>query len=123
MDRWERLGRLGASKKPSVEEDWAPRPPQTEASDSSCGPTLEESAVEEQEDEMDMMDPVRPVRSKSKKRPSWYQKEAADEFFEELRRKRRDFKRSVQQRAQQDVVSATPSISSISSMVRKAFSG
>ena len=76
-----------------------------------------------QEDEMDMMDPVRPVRSKSKKRPSWYQKEAADEFFEELRRKRRDLKRSVQQRAQQDVVSATPSISSISSMVRKAFSG
>eukprot|EP00435_Cladocopium_sp_Y103_P023180 s2591_g5.t1 len=98
------------------------------ASHSSCGPGLDKSMadVDEQEDDDDKMDPVRPVRSKSKNQPSWYRKEAADEFFEQLRRKRRDFKRSIQKRAQeqeQDVVTATPSISSISSMVRKAFSG
>eukprot|EP00435_Cladocopium_sp_Y103_P069931 s155_g34.t1 len=122
---WERLGRLGVGQKPTelVEEDRPPELPKK--------PTEVLADDESTFSDVDSQDEVvlkRPRRSKAKKRPSWFQKQATQAFQQQLDRNRKSFEESFQKREQDqqdvaDMETSMPRISKISSMVWKVLGG
>lgn len=114
MDRWERLGRLGVGQKPLVEEDWPPEPKPTEVI------ADDESTVSDVDSLQDEMVLKKPRRSKAKKHPSWFQKQATQAFQQQLDRNRRSFEGSCQKR-EQDMETSISRISQISSIVWKVL--